>query len=150
MYWLKYGKPPLWLPTCSNLLVDLKFLLFFRVFESYGRYFAIMLGVAKHVFSFVMILFIIIISFAHAFYILLTPQREFDLNSPVINDDRNNPWLLTDQYYQINPDGSYSKSPVLVKQPDSSTNMFAWPQTSLLAMYLLLTGINILLLLLLL
>ncbi|CAB5365039.1 unnamed protein product [Rhizophagus irregularis] len=63
-----------------------------------------------------------------------------DLNSPVINNDRNNPWLLTDQYYQINSDGSYSKSPVLVRQPDSSTNMFAWPQTSLLAMYLLLTG----------
>ncbi|GBC03576.1 hypothetical protein RclHR1_00520028 [Rhizophagus clarus] len=140
MYWLKYGKPPLWLPTFANLLVDLKFLLFFRVFESYGRYFAIMLGVAKHVFSFLVILFIIILSFAHAFFILLSPQQAFDLNTPAVNNDINNPWVLTNQLYQMNPDGSYGQNPVLVQQPSTSTNMFAWFQTSLLAMYLMITG----------
>ncbi|RIA98253.1 hypothetical protein C1645_731803 [Glomus cerebriforme] len=140
VYWLKYGQPPLWLPTFANLLVDLKFLLFFRVFESYGRYFAIILGVAKHVFSFVMILFIIILSFAHAFYILLRPQQPYVLTNPTVNNDVNNPWSLTDQFYQMNPDGTIGQNPIIVKQPDSSTNMFAWPQTSLLAMYLLLIG----------
>ena len=57
-----------------------------------------------------------------------------------VNDDNNNPWSLTDRFYQMNPDGTYGTGPVLVKQPQSSTNMFAHPQTSLLAMYLFLTG----------
>jgi len=55
----------------SILLLDIKFLLFFRVFESFGKYFAIMIDVAKEVKSFIVILSMIIASFAHSFYALL-------------------------------------------------------------------------------
>src|SRR5688572_24013412 len=50
----------------SCLFLDLKFLLFFRAFQSFGVYFAIMISVAKQIFSFLVVLLIIITSFAHA------------------------------------------------------------------------------------
>src|SRR5579883_2624137 len=78
----------------SCLFLDLKFLLFFRAFEYFGVYFAIMISVAKEIFSFLVLLFIIIISFAHAFYILLLPRSDFSLNTYSINNDPNNPWNL--------------------------------------------------------
>ncbi|RIA79325.1 hypothetical protein C1645_876028 [Glomus cerebriforme] len=146
IYWIHFGyNPPKWTISFSILLLYFKFTLFLRIFESYGRYFAIIIGVAYRVFSFLMILFIIIISFAHAFYIILRTQDNLDdssLNHPTVNNDPNNPWNLADQYYATNPDGTLNpnSNPAFVKQPDENTNMFAWPQTALLAMYILLTG----------
>ncbi|POG59779.1 hypothetical protein GLOIN_2v1719548, partial [Rhizophagus irregularis DAOM 181602=DAOM 197198] len=61
----------------SCLFLDIKFLLFFRAFESFGIYFEIIINVAKQIIYFLVLLFIIIISFAHAFYILLLPRSDY-------------------------------------------------------------------------
>src|SRR5688572_15854688 len=87
--------------SISCLLLDFKFLLFFRAFELFGVYFVIIISVARSILSFLFILFIILLSFAHAFFILLKPKLDFSLNELTNNDDSNNPWSLTDSYYQI-------------------------------------------------
>ncbi|CAB4436873.1 unnamed protein product [Rhizophagus irregularis] len=128
LYWIINGKPPLWLIAFTNLLLYFKFLLFFRVFKSFGIYFVLIIGVAKKVFPFLMILFFIILGFAHAFFIILNPKE----------DEKNDPQNLVTKYDSINSDGTMTST--LIQQPDSNTNMFSWYPTSLLAMYLLLTG----------
>ncbi|PKY61887.1 hypothetical protein RhiirA4_487491, partial [Rhizophagus irregularis] len=67
-----------------------------KAFEYFGVYFAIIISVGKKIFSFLLVLFIIIISFAHAFYILLSPKSEISLEqyNTNNNDDPNNPWNL--------------------------------------------------------
>jgi len=97
----------------------LKFLLFFRVFESFGVYFAIIISVAKQIVYFLLVLLIILISFAHAFYILLS------------SDD---PWKIT-TYNREN-----DTNPSIVEAPDENTDMFKDYGTALFAMYLFLTG----------
>ena len=119
MYWLINESPSLQMAAFSILLLSFKFLLFFRVFQSYGKYFAIIIGVAKEV-------FLIIFGFGSAFFILL---RSTD------------PWNLTTKYSFINPDRTTNSSyPILAQIPDSNTNMFNWFSTSILAVYLLLIG----------
>ncbi|CAG8735344.1 8182_t:CDS:2, partial [Funneliformis caledonium] len=138
-YWLlTKDKPHFWL-SISCLLLDFKFLLFFRAFELFGVYFVIVVSVAKKIASFLVILFIVLLSFAHAFWILLKPRKDYDLNTPPPegNDDPNNPWELTDKYTQILDDGT---NETYVQQPDKNTNMFTTYRTSLLSMYLYLTG----------
>ncbi|KAF0425680.1 transient receptor potential cation channel subfamily a member 1 [Gigaspora margarita] len=78
IYWLTNGPPPLWAPALSCVFLYLKFLFFLRAFEYYnaGRYLAIMAGVVRKVFTYLLILGIIILGFAHAFYILLQPSSE--------------------------------------------------------------------------
>ena len=124
----------------SCLLLDFKFLLFFRAFELFGVYFVIMIGVAKKIVSFLVILFIILLSFAHAFLILLRPRSIFNADDPQTRneDDSNNPWSLTDKYYYLN---DTTKEPFAIQQPDKNTNMFTDASTALFAMYLYLTGI---------
>jgi hypothetical protein len=90
-----------------------------------------MIGVAKKVFPFLIVLFLIVFGFAHAFYILLRPYKD---------NDENNPWNLATKYNSINPDGTINSSPTLIQSPNSDTNMFSLFPTSLLAMYLLLIG----------
>ena len=76
----------------SCLFLDLKLLLFFRVFKSYGRYFAIIISVAKRVYIFLIVFItIIMMSFAHAFHILLSPKSPYSLTEYTENDDPNNP-----------------------------------------------------------
>ena len=104
--------------------------MFFQVFESYGKYFAIIIGVAKEVFPFLVVLFWIIIGFTLAFFILLKPS----------NNEANDPMNLATTYYSMDPDGNISSTPTLIQLPDSNTNMYDWFPTSLLAVYLLLTG----------
>src|SRR5436190_11031338 len=85
--------------TYSCLLLDLKLLLFFRVFKPYGIYFAIIINVAKKVYIFLIVFIaIMMISFAHAFYILLSPTLPYSLSDRTINDDPNNPWNLVNAY----------------------------------------------------
>jgi len=91
----------IFLLSISCLLLDFKFLLFFRAFESFGVYFVIIISVARSIASFFVVLFIILLSFAHAFFVLLRPKLDYTLNEPTNNDDPNNPWRLTDSYYQI-------------------------------------------------
>ncbi|GBC10634.1 hypothetical protein RclHR1_00980011 [Rhizophagus clarus] len=62
---------PNWAISLSCLFLNIKFLLFFRAFESFGIYFAIIFGVIRRVFSFLVILVIIIASFALSFHLLL-------------------------------------------------------------------------------
>src|ERR1700722_4065761 len=127
MYWLITRKvPSLWLLSLSNFLLNFKFLLFFRVFPSFGKYFVIITGVAKEVFPFLVVLWFIIFGFAHAFFILLRSSE---------SNNENDLWSLTNTYTnEINGD------PTLYQTPNSNTNMFNWFPTSLLAIYLFLTG----------
>ena len=134
VYWLLVnGRPPLWTTAISSLLLNIKFLMFFRVFSFFGKYFVIMIGVAKEVFPFLVVLFLIIFGFAHSFFILL---RSTEPNDP------NDPWNLATRFNFLNADGSINPDFSLIQIPDSNTNMFNWFPTSLLAMYLFLTGNN--------
>jgi hypothetical protein len=147
IYWLqtndKNNNYLIQLLSFSCLFLDIKFLLFFRAFEYFGVYFAIIISVGKKVFSFLIVLFIIVISFAHAFYILLSPKSEISLDQYTNNDDQNNPWKLTPSYNQIidNNDGNIYSNPFMIQTPDKNTNMFMDIRTSLFAIYLFLAGI---------
>ena len=132
IHWFISEEPFLTLTAFSIILVNFKFLLYFRVFQSYGKYFAIIIGVATEVFPFLVVLFFITLGFGFAFYILL---------KSIHSGNENDPWNLTTQLYSVNSDGTVnSTTPTLMQIPDSNTNMFSWFPTALLAMYLLLTG----------
>jgi len=90
--------------------------------------------------SFLVVLFIILVSFAHAFFVLLKPKLNYTLNESTNSDDPNNPWSLTDSYNQILEDGTISSKPSFVRAPNTNTNMFTDYRTALLSMYLYLTG----------
>ncbi len=131
----------LFLLSFSCLLLDFKFLMFFRAFKSFGVYFVIILGVAKKIASFIFVLFIILVSFAHALFVLLRPKQDYSWNEPMNIDDPNNPWNLTNNYKQMLENGSIVSNLSFVQVPDKNTNMFAGYDTALFAMYLYLTGI---------
>ena len=114
----------------SIILLSFKFLLFFRVLESFGIYFAIIIGVAKKVFPFLVLLFFIILGYAQAFFIVL--------RSNTINDDN-----VATKYNFVNPDGTISNATKMIQDPDSNANLFSWFPTSLLAVYKLLTNNNL-------
>ncbi|KAF0552643.1 transient receptor potential cation channel subfamily a member 1-like [Gigaspora margarita] len=135
IFWLN-NTTNLQIETLATLLLYLKFILFFRAFSSFGIYFAIFFGVARRVFPFFIILIIILIGFAHSFYILLHPQQGGD-------DDPNDPWNLSNAFYQKFENGSISPNPVLVQAPNSNTNMYADFRTALIAMYMVLAGMLI-------
>src|SRR5436190_19965683 len=99
---LKYNQQITKLLSFSCLFLDIKFLLFFRAFEYFGVYFAIIISVGKQIISFLVILFIIIISFAHTFYILLSPKSKYSFETAEFNDDPNNPWSITPKYKVFN------------------------------------------------
>ncbi|PKC13892.1 hypothetical protein RhiirA5_395985 [Rhizophagus irregularis] len=100
------------------------------VIESFGIYFAIIIGVAKKVFPFIVLLFFIVLGYAQAFFIVL--------RSNSINDD-NDPQNLATKYDFVNPDGTITNT-TIIQDPDPNTNLFNWFPTSLLAVYNLLTG----------
>ena len=130
----------LWVISLANLLLDLKFTLFFRPFHFFGVYYAIILGVAKNVFSFLLILFLIVLSFSHALFIILKPTGIYSLDVPSFGTaDPNNPWNLVDQYYTFT-DNEYNQNTFISKKPDNKVNMFINFHSSLLAMYNFLTG----------
>ncbi|PKY23319.1 hypothetical protein RhiirB3_505588 [Rhizophagus irregularis] len=103
---------------------------FIWVIESFGIYFAIIIGVAKKVFPFIVLLFFIVLGYAQAFFIVL--------RSNSINDD-NDPQNLATKYDFVNPDGIITNT-TIIQDPDPNTNLFNWFPTSLLAVYNLLTG----------
>ena len=136
--WLN-GNKIILLVSISCILLEFKFLMFFRAYEQFGSYFIIMINVGKKIFSFLIVLLIILLSFSHAFWVLLTPNQEYDLDVPLMNDDPNNPWGLTDSYNQVE-DGEVTPNTTLVQKPDMNTNMFTDYATSIFATYLFLTG----------
>ncbi|GBC32083.2 hypothetical protein GLOIN_2v1874127 [Rhizophagus irregularis DAOM 181602=DAOM 197198] len=84
------------------------------------------------------LLFIIIISFAHAFYILLLPRSDYSFDQYTSNNDPNNPWNIALTFNQVFNDGTMNS--FFIQKPDENTNMFIDFRTSLLAMYNFLTG----------
>ncbi|POG77144.1 hypothetical protein GLOIN_2v822482 [Rhizophagus irregularis DAOM 181602=DAOM 197198] len=140
IYWLQTNNRNIHLISFSCLFLDIKFLLFFRVFESFGVYFAIIISVGKQVASFLFVLFIIIISFAHTFYILLSPEPNFSFGEYTNNNDPNDPWNLATAYHQVFGNGTVDPNPFMIQPPDENTNMFEDFGTSIFAMYLFLTG----------
>src|SRR5436190_22978134 len=94
IYWLQTSYRNIRLLSFSCLFLDIKFLLFFRAFESFGVYFAIIISVGKQIVSFMVVLLIIVMSFGHAFYTLLSPKSDYSLQEYTSNDDPNNPWNL--------------------------------------------------------
>src|SRR6266536_5198952 len=101
IYWLQSSdldNEIIRLLSFSCLFLDIKFLLFFRAFESFGVYFAIIISVGKQIISFLVVLLIIIMSFAHAFFILLIPRSEYSIEGRTNNDDPNNPWNIAPAY----------------------------------------------------
>ena len=117
--------------------------MFFRAYKQFGSYFIIMINVGKKIFSFLIVLFIILLSFSHAFWVLLTPSQDYDLNDPIMNDDPNNPWSLTPNYNQVLENGDITSDTTLVQKPDMNTNMFSGYATSVFATYLFLTGTKV-------
>ncbi|GET04866.1 hypothetical protein GLOIN_2v1874127 [Rhizophagus clarus] len=140
IYWLQTNNMNVELLSFTCLFLDIKFLLFFRAFESFGVYFAIIISVGKQIISFLVVLLIIIISFAHAFYILLLPRSNFSFDERTINNDPNNPWNLAPSYNQVFENGTIDPNSFLIQPPNGNTNMFIDFRTSLFAMYKFLTG----------
>jgi hypothetical protein len=83
---------------------------------------------------------VILISFAYAFYILLSPKTNYPLNERVVNNDPNNPWNLASTYQVFENETSTNPSLFMLQTPDDNTNMFTSFSTSLFATCLLLTG----------
>ncbi|PKC02569.1 hypothetical protein RhiirA5_425056 [Rhizophagus irregularis] len=75
---INHNNIPNWAISLSCLFLNIKFLLFFRAFESFGIYFAIIFGVIRRISSFLLILVIIIASFALSFHLLLIDEFSND------------------------------------------------------------------------
>ncbi|KAF0492526.1 transient receptor potential cation channel subfamily a member 1-like [Gigaspora margarita] len=139
LIWLLDKPPSMWVLTVSSLLLELKFLMFLRALEYFGTYFAIMIGVAQQVFSFLIVLGVIILAFSHSLHLLLRPTTEYSYDKPSYTDDPNNPWNLVARYQSILPGGVIGESS-LITTPDENTNLFAVLDTAIIAVYFILTG----------
>src|SRR3954454_13078064 len=115
IYWLINQSLPLEITAISILLLNFKFLLFFRVFQAHGKYFVIIIGVGKEVFPFLVVLFFITFGFGFAFYILLKATKPFSLDNPAFSDDNNNPWNLAIKYNFVESDGTINPNPTLIQ-----------------------------------
>jgi len=148
LYFLCNATAPVWVTPIAALLLWTKLLVLLRPFEYFGIYIAIMIGVAQQVFSFLIVLGIMIIGFAHAFFILLKPQPGASVNTPPsINDnDPNNPWKLTTAFNAMNADGNIAPQSAFLQSPDDNTNIYSHFGTALWGTYMVLTGMNFLLL----
>jgi hypothetical protein len=114
---------------------------FFRVYKYYEKYYAIVIKIAKKVmFFFINFVMVILISFAYAFYTLLSPKMNYPLDERVVNDDPNNPWNLASNYQVFENNTSINANQFILQNPDENTNMFTTFSTSLFATCLLLTG----------
>ncbi|KAF0427529.1 nudt9 protein [Gigaspora margarita] len=111
--WLHYKTPSVWIITIATFLLEIKFLLFFRVLDYFGKYFAIMIGVAQKVFSFLVVLGIIVLAFAHSLHLLLRPTSEYSYNQPSFTNDANNPWNLVPTYKFISSNDTIKESTFL-------------------------------------
>ncbi|KAF0464946.1 transient receptor potential cation channel subfamily a member 1-like [Gigaspora margarita] len=139
LIWLHDKTPSTWIITIAAFLLEIKFLLFFRTLDYFGTYFAIMIGVAQKVFSFLVVLGILVLAFAHSLHLLLRPTSDYSYDQPSFTDDANNPWNLVSTYQFISSNGTVGKS-TLIETPDDSTNLFTMFSTSILAVYFMLTG----------
>ncbi|KAF0408463.1 transient receptor potential cation channel subfamily a member 1-like [Gigaspora margarita] len=91
LVWLHIETPSTWVITFAVFLLEVKFLLFFHALRYFGKYFAIVIGVAQKVFSFLIVLAIIVLAFAHSLYLLLRPTSDYSYEKPSHTNDPNNP-----------------------------------------------------------
>ncbi|GES87524.1 hypothetical protein GLOIN_2v1874143 [Rhizophagus clarus] len=84
-------------------------------------------------------LFAILMSFAIAFYILLSPKSSYSLDELTVNDDDNNPWNLIPTY-QVFENGTLNSNFLIRQNPDENTNRFTSLYSSFFAACLLLSG----------
>ncbi|CAG8506128.1 2650_t:CDS:2 [Scutellospora calospora] len=124
--WLQRNVIPTSMATISILLLEIKFLLFFRAIEFSGVYFAMILKVAQKSFSFLVILGLVIFAFAHSLHILLRYSTD--------------PWNSTTTYNAIEPDGTIDENSSLIEPSTTSTNMFMSIGSSISAVFIMLTG----------
>ncbi|RIB15921.1 hypothetical protein C2G38_1550039 [Gigaspora rosea] len=136
--WLCDKKPQIWIITIASFLLEIKFLLFFRALKYFGKYFAIMIGVAQQVFSFLAILGILVLAFAHSLHLLLRPTSEYSYDQPSNTNDANNPWNLVPTYKFISSNSAIGELS-LIEIPNDNTNLFTMFSTSILAVYFMLT-----------
>ncbi|RIB06320.1 hypothetical protein C2G38_2217432 [Gigaspora rosea] len=78
---LQSSTTPIWAITISILLLELKFITFFRAIEFGGTYWAMIIGVIKSSLSFFVIIGLIMFAFAHSLHILLRPNISDNLNN---------------------------------------------------------------------
>ncbi|GBB91527.1 hypothetical protein RclHR1_01890001 [Rhizophagus clarus] len=91
------------------------------------------------IWNYFVVLAIIIASFAYAFFLLLHPQNLLDSLNAQNPNDPNNPWALSNTYNQVDENGNILNK-TLIQVPSESTNLFYSYPTSILAIYLFLTG----------
>ncbi|RGB41500.1 hypothetical protein C1646_752056 [Rhizophagus diaphanus] len=136
IYWIQTNDRNIHLISFSYLFLDIKFLLFFRVFESFG------MATVSHDVSqmFSGSVKQSVKCFAHTFYIFLSPKSNFSFEKNENNDNPNNPWSITPAYYQVFENGTVNQNQYMIKLPNRNTNMFVDFGTAIFAMYLFLTG----------
>jgi hypothetical protein len=128
----------------SNLLLYFKLLLFLRVFRSFGIYFAIIIGVPKKVFPFLVVLLFVFLGFAHAFFVLLKasePQPTFNSSSiPLVFDNESdNPWNTATQFRPVYENGTIGSTSTYVELTHEE-NHFEEFGGSLLTTFFILVG----------
>ncbi|RIB27387.1 hypothetical protein C2G38_8224 [Gigaspora rosea] len=74
--WLKFGYASTWAITFSTLLLELKFIIFFRYIEFFGIYLAMIMNTVDKVVSFLIIFGLVIFAFAHSLHLLLRSVSE--------------------------------------------------------------------------
>ena len=112
----------------------------FYSFEPFGIYFAIIFGVIRRIYYFLIILILTIVSFTLSFHLLLTPKDPNFLSNPDF-DDPNNPWNLSPKFYQLSEqDQSINRNLAFIQVPEEDTNLFTSFHSSLMATYLFLMG----------
>ncbi|RIB14680.1 hypothetical protein C2G38_1635876 [Gigaspora rosea] len=113
--WLQNKNLPTEWATFSTLLLEIKFLLYFRAIEFSGSYFSMILGVAQRGFSFLLILGFIVFAFAHSLHLLLRPTIDVSLKNPSYSNDQNDPWNLAATYNTIDPNGTIETNSSLIE-----------------------------------
>ena len=83
------------------------------------------------------------LSFAHAFYILLSPTLPYSLSDRTINDDPNNPWNLVTTYQTYEGNSIDANNVTILQPPDDNTNMFTGYITAFFAVSAFLSGITV-------
>ncbi|RIB23558.1 hypothetical protein C2G38_830747 [Gigaspora rosea] len=128
--WLQSNVMPTELATFSTLLLEIKFLLFFRPIEFAGQYVSLIFGVAQRACSFFIILEFIIFVFAHSFHLLL----RYSTNP---NDQQN----LATVYNTMDPKGTIEENSSLNESHTMTTNMFTMMSSSIMTVFnIMLTG----------
>ncbi|RIB06319.1 hypothetical protein C2G38_2217431 [Gigaspora rosea] len=78
---LQSSTTPIWAITISILLLELKFITFFRAIEFGGTHWAMIIGVIKSSLSFFVIIGLIMFVFAHSLHILLRSNISDNINN---------------------------------------------------------------------